>query len=65
MSYKLTMGDVQVVKNIRYRWPDELKGVSDEAIAQLYRDFSGSTDHGNNDEKLPEWFQDLPNYEEE
>jgi hypothetical protein len=64
MTYKLTLGDHQVVRNIRHRWPAEVANVSDTAIAKLYRDFGQSEDHGNNDEKLPEWFPSLPDYEE-
>lgn len=45
-----------IVPNLRYKWRKELEPFSDDAIAALYEDFSLSADHGNNDEKFPEWF---------
>jgi len=49
-----------IVPNLRNRWKDELEPFTDNAIASLYEDFSMSDDHGNNDEKFPTWFDDLP-----
>lgn len=54
-----------VVPNLRYRWPKELENYSDRIIALLYEDFYFSEDAGNNDEKFPEWFGMLNQYQTE
>jgi len=53
------------VPNLRYRWEKELSEYSDMAIALCYKDFSFSDDYGNNDEKFPEWFPVIAQYEKE
>lgn len=45
-----------IVPNLRNRWREELKEFDDDVIAAVYEHFSLSDDHGNNDEKFPEWF---------
>jgi hypothetical protein len=56
----LTAADLGVVKNLRDRWPVELKPHSDEVIDALYRAFATSDEYGNNDELFPLWFEMLP-----
>jgi hypothetical protein len=51
--------ELNIVRNLRHRWPDELTPFSDRAILDLYTDFAQSEDYGNNDEKFPEWFDML------
>lgn len=51
------------VRNIRARWPEETKKFSNHAIACMWEDFYFSDDYGNNDEKLPDWFYLLPDYQ--
>lgn len=61
---KQRLGTIKyIVPNLRHRWPKELNAYSDNAIAAMYEDFSMSDDHGNNDEKLPSWFDTLPSYQ--
>lgn len=60
MPYKWRDGDQNVINNIRERWPKETAAFTDIQLAELYREFSLSEDHGNNDEKLPEWLRDGP-----
>lgn len=52
----MNRGDAQIVENLRRRWPNELVKFTDKQVAQAYREFSQSEDHGNNDEKFPLWF---------
>jgi hypothetical protein len=49
-----------VVPNLRFRWKNELAAYSDDAVASVYENFSLSADAGDNDEKFPEWFDQLP-----
>jgi len=44
-----------IVPNLRHRWKEELKHLSDDELAQLYEDFSLSVDAGDNDAKFLEW----------
>ncbi len=60
MSYRWRDGDQNIVKNIRERWAKECTWFTDLQLAHLYSEFSLSEDHGNNDEKLPEWLADGP-----
>lgn len=61
---KITTSIRCIVPNLRHKWPNELKNYSDKAIALCYDDFSYSDDFGNNDEKFPQWFDQLSEYEE-
>jgi hypothetical protein len=53
----------RIASNLRGRWPEALGPYSDQAIVACYNDFSLSVDYGNNDEKFPEWFYSIPDYE--
>lgn len=53
-----------IVPNLRYRWPKELEKFTDNQIAGLYEDFSMSDEVGDNDAKLPLWFEMLVEYPE-
>lgn len=48
------------VPNLKERWP-ELNKYSDDAVAELYENFSLSDEFGNNDARFPEWFNMLEN----
>jgi hypothetical protein len=60
MTYQWRDGDQNVVSNIRERWPNLSSRFTDIKLAELYSEFSLSTDHGNNDEKFPEWLKGGP-----
>jgi hypothetical protein len=51
----MRFGDQNIINNLRYRWPAECASLSDEELIELYNQFSMSDDHGNNDEKFPDW----------
>ena len=53
-----------IVSNLRHRWPEALAAWSDSALYRLYDDFSVSDDFGDDDAKLPEWFELLPHYQD-
>jgi hypothetical protein len=53
------------IKNLRFRWKEELSKYSDKVVAALYEDFSMSEDYGNNDEKFPLWFDLLSEYKKD
>jgi len=52
-----------ILPNIKRRWPDIFEQFTINQIAAAYEDFSSSEDVGNNDEKFPEWFDTIANYE--
>jgi hypothetical protein len=53
---------VNTIRNLRYRWPEELKPFTDGQIFRAYDDFARTEDFGNNDEKFPEWFGEIGKY---
>jgi len=62
MTDKRREGTIRyIVPNLRSRWAKELEPYTDNAIAELYENFSMSDEYGNNDEKFPEWFPMLEN----
>jgi len=44
-----------VLHNLRQRWPEQLKHLSDDELVALYDDFSMSEDYGDNDAKFLGW----------
>ena len=52
-----------IIRNLRERWPEELRGFSDKAILALYEDFAYSDEFGENDKNFPLWFPMLLDYE--
>lgn len=55
MSSKTRKNTIKyILPNLRQRWP-KLKEADDNALAELYEDFSQSYEFGNNDEKFPDW----------
>ena len=47
--------DDQTLYNLRFRWKDATSHLGDEALRDLYADFSLSEDFGDNDERFPLW----------
>ncbi len=54
---KLSEGDKNVVRNLRFRWREQLAGYTDEMLADEYANFACSDLHGNNDENFLIWLQ--------
>lgn len=50
---------INILPNLYRRWPDLTRFPAD-AVAELYENFSLSDEFGNNDERFPEWFDQLP-----
>lgn len=47
--------NLNLVANLRYRWPHLCERYTNAELLSLYDDFAVSVDFGNNDEKFPEW----------
>lgn len=58
-----SVGDKNIIINLRFRWPELVKDISDLDLIQLYDDFAICVDendepwHGNNDERWPEFLE--------
>ncbi len=46
------IADNNLVYNLRHRWPNELKDVSDVALVNVYDEFAMTDAFGNNDENF-------------
>lgn len=56
------MANEALVKNLRFRWKDELSTFSDDKLVNMYDEFAMSEYVGDNDERflefVKEWFVD-------
>lgn len=50
--------DEAIISNLRFRWADELKHMSDVELVNAYDEFALSEIFGNNDERFLEFLSD-------
>lgn len=50
--------DEAIISNLRFRWPEQLKEVSDVMLVNLYDDFYWSEYFGYNDERFLEFIKE-------
>ena len=55
MAYKMTVGDENVVKNLRFKHGDKVAQYSDIVLAVAWREFSGSDDYPDEEKFLKNW----------
>lgn len=49
--------DETIVKNLRFRWPNELSAFTDQTLVNEYDDFAYSEMFGDNDALFLEWME--------
>lgn len=50
--------DEAIVRNLRFRWKDELADTNDQSLVNCYDEFAMSDMFGSNDERFLEFFND-------